>query len=830
MGNLVFQLPDLWMQIVPPTHETDRTSKTRNVWRNLVSPRSLIDAALVLVVALLVAVLSAGVGFGDLITGWLGTLGDGWLGDLVIAEIVLMTGIIVFCFRRLNEVRGGALREPVADLRSDQPVSTDGLTGLPNRTYFLDQVSRAIVRAERNKGLVAVVAINIRRFTQINDGMGPQAGDRLLIAFAELLRPHVRASEYLARLDADNFGLLLEFASLDHLDDVNKAVNRLRDVLSRPVPIEGASVDLKLNIGVSLHPFDATNAQMLLRYADAAMRKGKTESGSNITYYEQSTGEKIKRQAELELELVSAINSGAIVPSYQPLIDIQRGTLVGYEILARWRHPSRGTLLPEQFIPIAEAAGTMTELTMSVLESGCRTFGDREFSGSLALNVSPKDLRDPWFPEKLLSTMAKAGFPANRLEIEITENCIVEDPAATKRAIMSLKNQGVRIALDDFGAGYSNLSQLSNLAIDKIKIDRLFVSTMLEDETNMAVVRTIIGLANVMEIPVLAEGIETREQAETLRAMGCDFGQGFFFAKPLAPDDLSDLTLPEFSASGGVSSDAVMLPRPASPKLSNARYAPAGSDADEEIDQDLSRLAQIGQLSATVAHQLRNPLGSIRNAAYLMKRKAGDGAGPLARPLERIDSAISRCDNLISQLLTYARANTLELDQVDLDAWIESVIRDQADSLPDVVDIRLELAAGGLKTGFDPHKMECAINNLVNNASEAMVGKSGQPDEMFCENPVIVISSCLSPRGVEIAVYNNGPAIPPDALKKILQPLYTTKSFGTGLGLPLVADYMRLHNGGMEVKSGETSGVTFTLWFPIVQDVASACGASQAAA
>ena len=519
-------------------------------WRHPAFRRSVLDGVIVALITLSAGFFSFTYGMGDILIILTKALKRYSFDNLLLAEIVLGLGFIFFSVRRLADLYLEVSRRVSVETLAEQLITLDSLTGLPNRAHFLDEITRSTLRTERTNGFAAVLVINIRSFRSLNDGLGRAAGDMLLMEFSNKLKSVVRGHERLARLEADNFGLIMEFSRNNDIDDVKTAVQRLWDTLNRPTSIEDTMFDLRVNMGVALYPHDAADAQSLLRFADAAMRRGKLDRSSGIAFFERSAGEKLRERAALQLELKRAIQQNHILPAYQPLVDLQNGSLLGYEILARWHHPEHGIIPPDKFIPIAEASGLMTDLTLSVLEAACRGWKKHSLKGRLALNVSPKDLRDPWFSQRLLGVLTKTGFPASHLEIEITENTIIEDLAATQSAILSLKNQGIKIALDDFGVGYSNLSQLTKLCIDKIKIDRLFVARMLEDKANMAVVKTIVGLAKVMGIPVLAEGIETREQADILRSMGCQFGQGFLFSRPVSATELPEVQTAENSVPG----------------------------------------------------------------------------------------------------------------------------------------------------------------------------------------------------------------------------------------------------------------------------------------
>lgn len=249
----------------------------------------------------------------------------------------------------------------------------------------------------------------------------------------------------------------------------------------------------------------------------------------------------LRERVAFEAELRQAIGAGEIVPFFQPLIDLQDGRLIGFEVLARWRHPARGTIGPDQFIPLAEEIGLISDLTAVILRAACRSAADWDPSLTIAVNISPSQLKDHALEQMILGVLAETGFPPHRLEIEITENALVGDFATARRVIESLKYHGVQIALDDFGSGYSSLSHLSELPFDRIKIDRSFVQGIEVRPESLTIVSTIIGLGGSLGIPSTAEGIETPEQATRLFALGCDLGQGFHFSRPVPVEAVASL-------------------------------------------------------------------------------------------------------------------------------------------------------------------------------------------------------------------------------------------------------------------------------------------------
>jgi EAL domain-containing protein (putative c-di-GMP-specific phosphodiesterase class I) len=282
------------------------------------------------------------------------------------------------------------------------------------------------------------------------------------------------------------------------------------------------------SIGIALCPEDSRDSAELLQRGDATMLRAKEDRGA-YKFFDSSIDEELKSKAALETELRVAIPNGDIIPYFQPVVRADTGELSGFEVLARWPHRERGMISPAVFIPVAEDAGLVDAMFWALLAQACRRALDAPGEFVLAVNISPSQVRDQWFPEKVLRTLRETGFPAQRLEIEVTESAMIGDVARAKSSLLSLKNQGVRIALDDFGTGYSSLFLLRELPIDKLKIDRSFVARITTDRENATIVGALIGLGKALGLQVTAEGVEDEATAEALRAMGCEFAQGFLY-------------------------------------------------------------------------------------------------------------------------------------------------------------------------------------------------------------------------------------------------------------------------------------------------------------
>ncbi len=413
-----------------------------------------------------------------------------------------------------------------AEARAQTLARHDSLTGLANRRHFLEDLERRLGLIGQEKSAFALMFVDLDRFKPINDVHGHAIGDELLQVIAARLSGCLRDDSFAARLGGDEFAVLLE--GPDGRDGVAAAARRVLHELSAPILVNGLKLTVGASIGIAMCPEDGRNAADLLQRGDAAMLRAKEDRGA-YKFFDSSIDEELKSKAALETELRTAIPNGDIVPYFQPVLRLDDGALAGYEVLARWPHRERGMISPVDFIPVAEEAGLVDAMFWALLARACAKALSTPGEFMLAVNISPSQIRDQWFPEKVLRTLRETGFPAQRLEIEVTESAMIGDIQRAKSALMSLKNQGVRIALDDFGTGYSSLFLLRALPIDKLKIDRSFVGTLTTDRENATIVGALVGLGKALGLQVTAEGVEDEATADMLRAMGCEFAQGYLF-------------------------------------------------------------------------------------------------------------------------------------------------------------------------------------------------------------------------------------------------------------------------------------------------------------
>ncbi|MEJ0023321.1 MAG: EAL domain-containing protein [Alphaproteobacteria bacterium] len=421
-------------------------------------------------------------------------------------------------------------RRKEAERRSTAMALHDGLTGLPNRRQMRNALNQWLSSANPAQPF-AVVAIELDRFKQINNLHGRAVGDELLIAVAGLLRKEVSSGGLAAGLGGEQFML-----ALPHQDEQTliARLSTLAAAFDAPFSLLGQEITVGAILGIALGPRDGADAETLMERADAALYRTREEGLCRVAFFAAGMEERVHERAALECDLRAAIRTGAIEPFFQPLVGLNTGEVLGYEILARWRDPKRGLVKPDQFIPVAEEMALINELTLGVLKRACREALVWPGAPRLSLNISPTQLRDATLPQKLLDVLADIGFPSDRLEIEITEAALITDFDAARRILTSFKTQNVRIALDDFGTGYSSLRHLSELTFDALKIDRSFVQTMLDSQHALTLVKAIIGLAKTLGLQVTAEGVETVEQAVALKMLGCDQGPRLLFRAPSA--------------------------------------------------------------------------------------------------------------------------------------------------------------------------------------------------------------------------------------------------------------------------------------------------------
>jgi diguanylate cyclase (GGDEF)-like protein len=409
----------------------------------------------------------------------------------------------------------------------------DNLTGLPNRVLFRDRVEQALHGAKRHPGEVAVMFLDLDRFKEVNDTLGHESGDVLLREVGQRLAHSLRAGDTVARLGGDEFAVLA--AGLDEADDALVVAKKLRQAVEWPFTLRGLTLEVEASIGIAIFPEHGTDVDTLLRHADVAMYQSK-EAHSGVGVYSPERDVYSPDRLKLLGELRRAIEQNELVLYYQPKVSLSTSEVVGFEALVRWQHPEQGLLAPERFVPFAEHTGLVKPLTRYVMREAvrsCAKWHEHGLDLGVAVNLSARDLLDLHLPDEVRLLLSETGIDPGRLELEITENTILSDPVRTRAILSRLKELGVRLAIDDFGSGYSSLGYLKRLPLDVLKIDKSFVMTMLADDDSAAIVRSTIDLAHNLGLEVVAEGVATESISGALAALRCDAAQGFYFAGPL---------------------------------------------------------------------------------------------------------------------------------------------------------------------------------------------------------------------------------------------------------------------------------------------------------
>ncbi len=429
--------------------------------------------------------------------------------------------------------------------RLDYLAHHDTLTDLPNRLLFHDRLHHAITKARRMQGSLALLFLDLDRFKNINDSLGHEAGDQLLQEVAKRLTKIMRKSDTLARLGGDEFVVALEQNTESH--EIITVAQKILDNLSAVYHINAEELYITVSIGISLFPANGLTAETLMKNADVAMYRAKAKGRNNFQFFTADMNQLAKEALFLENNLRKAIDNQELTLYYQPQVEIVSGKITGMEALVRWHHPELGIIPPNKFIPMAEETGLIIPLGKWVINTACQQ--NRQWQkaglspGKIAVNISPRQFRQSDLVKTVDLALTKSGLSANWLELEITENVLVDDLIPTIAVMEDLNDMGVGLSIDDFGTGYSSLNYLHRFPLSKLKIDQSFVQSIGEPMGKHAIVEAIIALARALELEVIAEGIENPAHVAFLKKHGCRYGQGYYFSKPLPPQDFEQLLL-----------------------------------------------------------------------------------------------------------------------------------------------------------------------------------------------------------------------------------------------------------------------------------------------
>jgi diguanylate cyclase (GGDEF)-like protein len=418
-------------------------------------------------------------------------------------------------------------------------VHHDALTNLPNRMLLQDRLSRMMMKAKRNKTYVAVLFLDLDRFKKINETLGHDVGDKLLLEVGKRLESCVRKSDTVARLGGDEFGVLLD--DLRDVKFVAVVARKILQALSKPIMIQDYELYATSSIGISLYPDDGEDEDILLRCADTALYRAKDAGKNNYQYYTPDMNTRAFEFLLMESGLRKALDNNELVVFYQPLLSLEDKKLIGMEALLRWQHPEKGMISPGDFIPLAEETGLIEPIGEWVLRAACTQNKKWQDAGyppvKVSVNMSGRQFSKKDVTDTIVNILEETGLEPEYLGVEITESVIMQDVKSTISKLKRMHDMGISLSIDDFGTGYSSLSYLKLFPIDNLKIDRSFVFNITSDSTDAAIAASVILLAHSMDLKVVAEGVETEEQLEVLREQGCDYVQGFLFSKPLAAEE-----------------------------------------------------------------------------------------------------------------------------------------------------------------------------------------------------------------------------------------------------------------------------------------------------
>jgi diguanylate cyclase (GGDEF)-like protein len=428
----------------------------------------------------------------------------------------------------------------------------DALTGLPNRVQLVERLEHELRRAERHGYFGAVLFIDLDQFKTINDSLGHPVGDRVLEVVAARLQQSVREEDLVARLSGDEFVVVLtvldqniETAALR----AGEISEKIRSIISQPYMYDSMELRVTCSVGVVVYPDKNNSVHELLRYADTAMYQVKEKGRDSIEFFNEEMADKVSRQLTMEGDLHRALEEGHFQLYYQPKIDIKTNSVVGAEALLRWHHPTKGMVSPVEFIPILETSGMIIEVGQWVLEDACKTLVKWHQAGlwqpgmRLSINISPRQFRRAAFVDDVIATLEKYRIPENSLDMEITEGIVIQRVDDAIATMTTLSERGISFSLDDFGTGYSSISYLKRLPVSTLKIDKGFVRDLIEDRNDRVLVETIITMGRLLDMELVAEGVESAEQLAILKSFECDYYQGYLSSQPVPIENFETILI-----------------------------------------------------------------------------------------------------------------------------------------------------------------------------------------------------------------------------------------------------------------------------------------------
>ncbi|QZD91240.1 EAL domain-containing protein [Qipengyuania aurantiaca] len=462
--------------------------------------------------------------------------GDSSPNLLLTAALLLNIALILLGWNRYKALTGEIAQHRRLEEEARRLADYDDLTGCLNRRSLAQLLDAMLQERTGRKRAVAAIAIDLDNFKQVNDLNGHAMGDAVLSTTAKRIIDLLPEEAMIARLGGDEFLCVVPY-NTDASDRIDLLATRIIEQISRPVVHQGSAIEVTISIGsassLQIDPESKeTPAQDLMHKADIAMYHAKKKGKNRFYWFEPPMENELRFRNELEAGIRRGVQAGEFVPYYEQQIDLDSGRLVGFEMLARWDSPELGMVTPEIFIPIAEEIGVIAQMSEQLIEAAFADASQWDPELTLSVNISPVQMRDPWFAQKILKLLVKHRFPAHRLEIEITETCLHENIGMVRSMITSLRNQGVKVSLDDFGTGYASLSQLRSLPFDRLKIDRSFIRDLNKQDSNDKLVDAIISMSDGLKLPITAEGIENADILDALGRWGKLKGQGYHYGRP----------------------------------------------------------------------------------------------------------------------------------------------------------------------------------------------------------------------------------------------------------------------------------------------------------
>jgi len=458
---------------------------------------------------------------------------------IAVTALTLNVALILFGWRRYVDLIHESEARREGEARAALIASTDGMTGLLNRKGFADRGEELRQSAAEQQHELIIFSLQLNRFKAINDRHGYDVGDKALRLIASSLEQQ-SASGLVARLAGDEFAIVMS-SPADHVPEAEQMAERLLRAVTRPMEAEGRLVQVGAYIGIAASDPGDGQIPDLLRRADIALDRAKSSCSARPVWFDESMERALIAHGEIEQGIRYGLEHGQFIPYFEPQVDLLTGEIIGFEVLARWDHPLSGLIEPDRFIPVAEEHALIGRLSEQVILAALVQAASWDPTIKLSVNISPTQLTDSWLAQRIVRLLAEAGFPAERLVVEITESSLFADLDLARAIVTSLKNQGIKLALDDFGTGFSSLAHLRALPFDVIKIDRSFVSTIANDAESAAIVRAVTTLADALKVPVTVEGIEDAATHAAVAGFGCAVGQGWYFGKPMSGDQASAL-------------------------------------------------------------------------------------------------------------------------------------------------------------------------------------------------------------------------------------------------------------------------------------------------